>query len=238
MRCLFSLPESCLTSISASAGINFTTPNYIMIRTGKATLCFEPSSNARLERHVYPGGFYFPIRLADVFSSIADRFKVIADTEKTNILLLGVVPFLPSLGSWKPFLLLLYICVPVGHSYLNPSAVTIKKIVCIFFYTLCYLTRAIWGLLPPGTARSWVTILLCSPGSQGCHHCDARDCVHLHCSWSSIWSHAVAFPEVCPGYMWGPPSAWTAPSVSPGSRLLALAPFRVYLSENMLNVTF
>lgn len=49
---------------------------------------------------MYPGGFYFSIRLADVgFSSIADRFKVIADTDKTNILLLGVVPFLPSLGS-------------------------------------------------------------------------------------------------------------------------------------------
>lgn len=210
-----------------------------MIRTGKATLCFEPFSNVWLERHVYPGGFYFSIRLADVgFSSIADRFKVIADTDKTNILLLGVVPFLPSLGSWKPFLLLLYICVPVGHSYLNPSAVTIKKRVCIFFYTLCYLTRAIWGLLLPGTARSCVTILLCSPGSQGCHLCDARDHVHLHCSRSSIWSHAVAFPEVCPGCMWEPPSAWTVPSVSSGSQLLALAPFGVYLSENMLNVTF
>lgn len=208
-----------------------------MIRTGKATLCFEPFSNVWLGRHVYPGGFYFSIRLADVgFSSIADRFN--CNTDKTNILLLGVVPFLPSLGSWKPFLLLLYICVPVGHSYLNPSAVTIKKIVCIFFYALCYLTRAIWGLLLPGTARSCVTILLCLPGSQGRHLCDARDHVHLHCSRSSIWSHAVAFPEVCPVCMWEPPSAWTAPSVSSGSQLLALAPFRVYLSENMLNVTF
>lgn len=125
-----------------------------MFCTGKAAFCFEPFSNAWLERHVWVGFTFQSGWQMLYFHRIADRFKVIADTDKTNILLLGVVPFLPSLGSWKPFLLLLYICVSVGHSYLNRSAVIIKRTVCIFFYTLQrYLTWVIWGLLLPGYGK-------------------------------------------------------------------------------------
>lgn len=164
-----------------------------MIHTGEAALCFEPFSKAWQERHVWVGFTFQSGWQMLSFHRIADRFKVIANTDKTNILLLSVVSFLPSLGSWKPFFIIAF--------YLRFSWTFLLKSFCsyhrensvyFFFYPLNFTSHEWFGAYCfLAMARSCVTILLCLPGSHGCHHCEARDRVPLHCSPSSIWTRSV-----------------------------------------------